>query len=466
MNLLFRSATVIDPSLKLNARRDVFVRDGRVTSIESSSQAATAGNTRVIDCDGLLLAPGFIDLHVHLREPGNDAAETIATGSLAAARGGFTTVFCMPNTNPVCDSPVIVRYMLDRAREEGCGVRVLPVAAVTRGQTGEVMNDFSALWAKGRRCGAFSDDGRPVADAGVMRRAMMAIAELKRGEGGADGRGAVIFDHCEDMSLTGDGVMHEGRVSLRLGLKGIPRSSEATIVARDAALALETGCRLHICHVSNRDSVEAIRHYKSRGAPITAEVTPHHLLFTDELVAQGAPGRGPFDTHAKMKPPLCGEEDRQALIAALEDGTIDCIATDHAPHTPASKDTVFDAAPFGIIGMETAFPALYTGFVTSGRWTAEFLIDRLACAPARVMRPASGSPDPRVSPGTISPGAFADLVLIDPAASGLFTEADLGSRSRNCPWLGVPLKSRIVATLVAGSPAWLSADSRFDALRG
>jgi len=425
---LITGAQVIDPSQGLDAPRSVLVEDGRVAALLAPGERATAQHQ--FDAAGLVLAPGFIDLHVHLREPGGEASETIQTGARAAALGGFTTVFCMPNTSPVCDNPITVRYILDRARD--CGVNVAPVAAVTTGQQGELLTDFAALREAG--AGAVSDDGRPVGSSDLMRRAMEHAAFL----------GMVIFDHAEDMSLTGEGVMHEGSVSVRLGLKGIPRASEAACVARDCMLSLMTGCRLHVCHVSNTESIEAIRHFKKRGAPVTAEVSPHHLTLTHEEVARGAGGG--YNTHAKMKPPLCEATDRAALVEAVEDGTIDCIATDHAPHSPASKATNFDAAPFGIIGMETAFPVLYTEFVKPGRWTLGFLIDKLACAPARLM----GKTPQTAGRGTLRPGAPADLVLLRAGGARVFSESMLGSRSRNCPWLGRELEGVVAGTMARG----------------
>ena len=426
--VLITGATVVDPSQSLSAKRDVLIEKGRISAIEASIPRNRAGS--VIDAAGLLLTPGLIDIHSHLREPGGSSSETIETGTRAAAAGGFTTVFCMPNTNPVCDSPVVVRYIIDRAEQVGA-VRVVPVAAVTKGQQGEHLADLGALHLAG--AGAFSDDGRPVMNAQVMRRALQYSRMI----------GLPVFDHAEDLQLTGDGVMHEGRVSLRLGLKGIPRSSEATIVARDAALALETGGRLHICHVSNRDSVEAIRHFKERGAALTAEVSPHHLTLTDEAVAAG----DGYSTSTKMKPPLCAEDDRQSLIEALEEGVIDCIATDHAPHFPASKDTLFDTAPFGILGFESAFAVLYTEFVATKRWKLEFLVDRLTAAPARVAGGATGAL------GTLRPGSLADIALFQTGADYLFDESSLRSRSRNSPWLGSTFKARTAATLFAGAEA-------------
>lgn len=418
-SLLIRNATIVDPSQNLRERSDIAIRDGVIEGIGAGLDPSAFDE--VLDADGLTAIPGLVDIHAHLREPGGEGAETIATGVRAAARGGFTTVFAMPNTSPVCDSPHIVRHAIDRAREAG-NVRVLPVASVTRGLAGEELCDYAALLDAG--AGAFSDDGRPVASAGVMRRAMQCIADL----------GAVILDHCEDMSLTGSGVMHEGEVSIRLGLPGIPRSSEATNAARNCALSLETGARLHICHVSNRETVAAIRFFRDRGAPITAEVSPHHLTLTDEAVAR-------LGTMAKMKPPLCDESDRQALIEALEDGTIDCIATDHAPHAASSKKTTMDEAPFGIIGMEAAFPVLHREFVTPGRWTLGFLVERMTSVPARVVG---------LDAGRLRPGSRADVTLIRTGVECDFDEGRLGSKSRNCPWLNERMDLEVAATIAGG----------------
>lgn len=427
-SLLLTGAEVVDPAQGLRGVRDVLFARGKVEAVAVSIARERA--SKVVDASGLVVCPGFVDIHAHLRDPGGAASETIQSGAASAAAGGFTTVFAMPNTSPVCDSPVVVKYILGRAAEKAL-IRLVPIAAVTREQKGEQLADLGALKMAG--AGAFSDDGRPVANAMVMRRALTYARML----------GMPIFDHAEDLSLTGDGVMHEGTTSLRLGLKGIPRSSEATIVARDCALAHETGGHLHVCHVSNRDSVEAIRHWKSRGAPITAEVSPHHLTLTDERIAHGPEGR--YDTHAKMKPPLCAEDDRRCLIEALEDGTIDCIATDHAPHSPASKETLFQEAPFGILGFESAFSVLHTVFVVGGRWSLEFLVEKMSLAPARLL----GAPW-----GTLAPGSPGDAAVLSLGDSFRFDRSCLRSKSRNSPWLGEMLRGRAVATIASGRPAF------------
>jgi dihydroorotase len=441
---VYRGGIVIDPFNGWSGRADVRVANGRIAAVGEHVRAEPGDREEQLN--GKVVAPAFVDIHVHLREPGGESSETVATGCRAAAMGGVARMWCMPNTSPTNDSPMTTRYIVDRAREHaagngvGAGVRVHPVACLTRGMRSEELSDFSAIWEAG--AGAFSDDGLPVANAGMMRRAMQALVDLPANAWG--GR-PVVLDHCEDLSITGPGVMHEGQVSADLGLAGIPRTSEAVGIARDCALSLETGCRLHICHVSTIDSVEVIRFFKERGAPVTAEVSPHHLLFTDERVRRaGSTALG--DTHAKMKPPLCDEVDRRALIGAIEDGTIDCIATDHAPHAPDLKARPFEDAPFGIIGMETAFCSLHTGFVASGRWSLDFLVEKLTAAPRRVMGWDCF--------GALGVGDLADLVVIDPAAQWRFSESAIGSKSRNCPWLGEPMVGRVVRTVIEGRTAF------------
>jgi dihydroorotase len=420
---VIRSATIVDPSQGIHEQLDLLIGDGQVLEIGRSLKVGD--DTKTFDATGYYLCPGFIELHSHLREPGGEGSETIESGSLAAAKGGYTTVYCMPNTTPVCDSVTGVNFVLSRAAAVG-HVKVIPVSAVTTGMGGGDLVNFGTLAEAG--AGAFSDDGLPVLNAGVMRRALQYCSML----------GMPIFDHCEDMDLTGVGVMNEGRVSMELGLKGIPRISESTIVARDIALAASAKAHLHICHVSARESVQAIREAKRSGINITAEASPHHLLLTDDAVRS-------YNTHAKMKPPLCEEEDRQALIAALQDGTIDCVATDHAPHGALKKECLFDDAAFGIIGMETAFPVLYTEFVATGKWTLDFLVEKMTLAPAQIMNKPWG---------TLKKGALADFNLIKLDEPYTFTHDHLGSKSRNCPWIGTEMKAAIAATFVEGDLRW------------
>lgn len=419
MTLLIRNATVVDPSQRLHQRLDILVENGAIAALDRGIPESRA--REVLDATGLVACPGFVDLHVHLREPGGEGAETIETGMRAAAAGGFTTVFAMPNTNPVCDTTTGVQYVLSRAAELA-RIRVVPVAAVTRGQLGEEIVDFGSLVAAG--AGAFSDDGRPIMNAAIMRRALEYTRML----------GVPILDHCEDLNLTGDGQMHEGVHALRLGLAGIPRCSESIMVARDVTLADLARGHIHVMHVSTRESVAAIRAGKDRGIHVTAEASPHHLTLTEDAV-------GNYDTNAKMKPPLNMEKDRQALVAALEDGTIDCIATDHAPHSPTAKGTVFDSAPFGILGLETAFAVLHTKFVATGQWKLDFLIERMTSAPARIVKAPWG---------TLKPGACADIALLREGHAWKFTERDIRSKSRNSPWLGETFTARVAATIAQG----------------
>lgn len=442
-SILLRGGRVIDPARGLAEARDVLIQSGRISLV--SAEIAPERGGRVIDVSGMVVVPGFVDLRAHLREPGNEGDETIETGAMAAARGGFSTVLCAANTKPVIDDPSIVRFIRARAAQ-ACGTRIRPLASVTRGRAGKELTDFGSLRDSG--AAGFSDAPGTLRNAATLRRALESARDL----------GAVIIEQCQDDSLTGSGVMHEGPVSVRLGLHGIPRTSESTVVARDAMLALATGGRLHISQVSNFESVETIRQFKARGAPITAEVSPHHLTMTDEAVGAGA---GPYNTNAKVLPPLCEERDRRALVEALEDGTIDCIATCHAPHRASSKDNVFDAAPFGIIGFESAFAVLHAQFVASGRWTLEFLIEKLTAAPASVLGEAGRL-------GTMVPGLAADIAVLDVGEPYTFDRSLLASRSRNCPWLGETMSACVVLTLVDGRPTWdergLFADFSFSGL--
>ncbi|MEM9083396.1 MAG: dihydroorotase [Planctomycetota bacterium] len=424
-SVLIKGGTVCDPSQGIHDQRDVLILDGRVAEIAPGIDESKAAGGEVIDAAGLVVSPGFVELRAHFREPGGESAETIETGALAAAHGGYTTVLCAPNTSTVIDDPSLVRFITARAAQ-ACGVRIRPVAAATRGLEGTELTDFASLLESGAV--AFSDADHSIANAATLRRALESAGDL----------GAVVIEQCENRELTGSGVMHEGVVALRLGLHGIPRMSESTQVARDAAIAHAAGGRLHISQLSCADSVEVVRDAKRRGTPITAEVSPHHLTMIDEAVAGAGYG---YNTSAKVRPPLRQESDRKALVEGLEDGTIDCIATCHAPHTEASKNTVFDQAPFGIIGLESAFPVLYTQFVRSGRWTLDFLIEKLTIAPARVLN---------LEVGSLVTGAPGDVVMLRLGQPSVFDESALASKSKNCPWLGETMMAAIERTIVGG----------------
>jgi dihydroorotase len=437
-NLAIRGGRVIDPRNGVDAISDVVIEDGRISDKDAS------GASETIDASGLIVAPGFVDIHTHLREPGFEHKETIETGTMAAARGGFTTVCAMPNTEPPIDSAAGVEFVTRRAAETGA-VRVLSIACVTRRREGRELVDMAELARAGAV--AFSDDGSPVSDAGLMRRAIEYSGMLS----------VPIIDHCEDPALAGVGVMQEGWVSTRLGLPGVPAAAEETMVARNIALAEQTGCRVHLAHVSTAGSVELLRQAKARGVAVTAEVTPHHLALTHELVMTGAPeasGRGgtatmtrpqlAYDTNAKVNPPLRTAEDAEACVTGLIDGTIDCIATDHAPHAIQDKLCEFDHAAFGISGLETALGLCLE------RLPIETAIARLTAAPAAVL-----GLDERVRGcGSLSVGGVADVVLIDPEAEWVVEPALLASKGKNTPLAGRSLKGRVVMAIVDGKVAW------------
>ena len=381
----------------MDERGDLLILDGVVAVIQT--EIASPDGARVIDAAGLVVCPGFIDLHCHLREPGFEYKETIATGTRAAARGGFTTVCAMPNTDPVMDSRAVVDFVLRLAREEGA-VRVLPIGAVTAGSRGAALTEMAELAEAGAV--GFSDDGHPVADANVMRQALSY----------ASGLGLPIINHCEVPELSAGGVMNEGWVATRLGLKGLPRSAEEAMVARDIALAETTGGRLHVAHASTAGTVELVRQAKERGLKVTCEATPHHLTLTDETVlGRGAAAYEPlsvsaYDTNAKVAPPLRSRPDVEAMVEGLRDGIVDLIATDHAPHASIEKMCTFDEAANGISVLETALGSLMS-LVHGGAVSLPTLIDRLTAAPARFLG---------VGLGTLRPGASADVTLFDPAA--------------------------------------------------
>ncbi len=421
--VLLAGGRVVDPAQGIDAGVDLLLAEGRVARLEEGLEAPEGA--RVIDCTGLVIVPGLIDIHVHLREPGGEHKETIATGAAAAAAGGFTAVCAMPNTDPVIDSPATVGFVAAAGRAAG-GARVYPTGALSIGQKGERLTEIGELVEAGAV--AITDDGHPVMDSGLMR---MAIEY-------AEAFGVPVADHPEDVGLSRNGVMNEGLVSARLGLPGKPNASEDVHIMRELLLAEHTGGRIHLQHVSTRRGVEAIRQAKARGVRVTAEASPHHLLLTDEAV-EG------YRTDAKMNPPLRTEEDRLAVVEGLLDGTLDTLATDHAPHHYDEKEQAFADAPFGIVGLETALGLVLMHFVHEGSMDWATLVDRMSVAPAR----AFGLPG-----GTLAVGGPADVTVIDPALEWTVDPEAFVSRSRNTPFGGWRLKGRAVRTIVGGREVW------------
>ena len=419
MSILITGGLVVDPAQGLEEARDILVEDGLIAGVEAPG-AIPGDGREVVDARGLVVAPGLIDMHVHLREPGEEYKETIETGTAAAARGGFTGVACMPNTRPVNDSATVTRFILDQAAKLG-RARVYPVGAISQGSLGHNLSEYGELKAAG--CVAVSDDGRPVMDALLMRRALEYARTFD----------LLVISHAEDLELRGDGVMHEGRVSVRLGLKGIPAAAEEVMVYRDIRLARLAKARLHIAHVSTAGSVAIIREAKLAGFDITAETAPHYFALTDEAVLG-------FDTNAKVNPPLRSEWDRQAIMEGLADGTIDAIACDHAPHSVMEKDVEFAAAAFGLIGLETSL-GVSLRLVHEGVLTMSQLIAKMSANPARILR---------VPGGTLAPGSPADLTLIDPHREWTVDATQFASKSRNCPFQGWNLKGQAVMTILGG----------------
>ena len=433
--ILIAGGRVIDPANGVDAVADVLVSDGMVREVAHSIPAESVGeHGRVINATGLVISPGFIDIHTHLREPGYEYKETIATGAAAAARGGFTTICAMPNTDPAVDNEAVVELVNRRAADAAVRVRV--IGCVSRNRAGHELADMEELASAG--VVAFSDDGDPVHDAGLMRLALTYSRDL----------GAPISNHCQDHGLCCGGVMAEGWVSSRLGLPGIPAVAEEAMVARDIALAELTGGLLHVAHVSSAGSVSMVREAKARGIHVTAEVCPHHLWLTDEwaLGGQGdayATGAMAYDTATKVYPPLRSHADVAACLAGLVDGAIDCVATDHAPHERASKECTYNDAAFGISVLETALGTLMAP-VHRGSIDLPTMIERLTVGPARVLGDA-------LAPyASLSPGTPADLVLFDPQALWTVDVNEFASLGRNTPLDGVELQGRVAATMVAG----------------
>jgi dihydroorotase len=417
--LLIRGGRVIDPSRNSDGIADVLVRDGKIEAV--GRNIPVDRSVQVLDASGKVVAPGLIDLHVHLREPGFEQAETIASGAAAAAAGGFTAVCAMPNTDPITDTHASVGFVVRQAIR-AAQARVYPIGAVSMGQRGEQLTEFGELVQAGAV--AVSDDGRPVASSHLMRTALEYARTF----------GIPVADHCEDLSLAQGGAMHEGLVATRLGLKGIPAAAEEIMVARDILLAQLTGGHVHLCHVSTRGSVELIRWAKDKGIRVTAEATPHHFTLTDER-CDG------YDTNAKMNPPLREAADRDAIRQGLKDGTIDCIASDHAPHHYDAKEREFDEAPHGIIGLETALGLGIRELVEPGLLSLNELLARMSTIPARVFH---------LPGGTLAVGAPADLVVFDPSRRWTVRKEDFKSLSANSPFLGETLVGQADATVVGG----------------
>jgi dihydroorotase len=433
VNILIKSGHVIDPSQDIDGVCDILIKEGKIKEIRPRAKGRRQGlrkedrhgaggpATETIDADGMLVIPGLVDMHVHLREPGFEYKETIKTGTEAAARGGITSACCMPNTSPVNDNSSVTEFIIKRARQEGL-CDVFPIGAVTKWQKGEELAELTFMREAG--CVAFSDDGRPVMSSLMMRRALEYSRVL----------GVPVISHCEDLSLSAGGVMNEGILSVTLGLKGIPVQAEEIMVARDIALAELTGGRLHIAHISTEGSVALIRAAKKRGiAEITAETCPHYFSITEEAVNN-------YDTHAKVNPPLRTVKDVEAIKAGLADGTIDVIATDHAPHHPDEKLLEFDLAPPGISGLETSV-GLSMRLVDEGVLTREQLVLKMALNPARIVG---------IGKGTLSPGSDADIAVLDTKKTYTVTPADWRSKGKNTPFEGWTLHARPAVTVVRG----------------
>jgi dihydroorotase len=441
--LLITGGHIIDPSCGLAALGNLLIAEGRIAHVGNDVMALSHQRLTVISAQGMVITPGFIDLHCHLREPGFEEKETIATGTRAAARGGFTTVCCMPNTEPPADTRAVVEYIQNRARDEGL-IRVLPIGCITRGRKGEELSEMDELARAGMV--AFSDDGNTVENSRLMRQALDYSRSI----------GLFLIDHCQDTALTEGGVMNEGWVATRMGLIGIPAAGEEIVVARDLALAQLTEARIHIAHVSTEGSVELIRRAKEQGIQVTAEVTPHHLTLTEERVmgpewgmGREAPsGRYPlspasYDTNAKVYPPLRTQRDVKALIQGLKEGVIDAIATDHAPHTLTDKMCEFDLAPFGISGLETALGCLMS-LVQDGELNLTTLISKLTTEPAHILGRTHGEL------GTLKVGAPADVTIFDPEGEWVVDSDAFASKGKNNPWLECQLKGKVMATIYDG----------------
>jgi dihydroorotase len=419
--LLLRGGRLVDPSQGLNEVGDLLIVNGKVEGSGRLGEVRRDGELETVDCTGRIVSPGFVDVHCHLREPGREEVETITTGARAAAAGGFTAVCAMPNTDPVTDNQAAVGFIIRQAQRAG-GARVYPIGAISIGQQGQTLAEFGEMVGAGAV--AVSDDGKPVVSAQLMRTALEYARTFD----------IPVADHCEEPTLAANGAMNEGIVSARLGLKGIPAEAEEIMAIRDILLARLTGGRLHLCHMSTKGSVELIRWGKERGIKVTAEVCPHHLSLTEDAV-EG------YDTNAKMNPPLRTAADVAALQEAVKDGTIDVIATDHAPHHYDEKEREFADAPNGIVGLETALAVNLTWLVHRGVIDVPTLVDRMACAPARLFKLPGGS---------LRRGVAADVTVFDPDASWTVDPARFLSKGRNTPYAGQTLRGMVELTVVDG----------------
>ena len=431
MNWLLKGGRVVDPATGRDGLFDIVVADGRIAAVrpaaprrgKAAARPAVPKGTRVVDVTGLVVMPGLVDMHVHLRDPGQEHKETIDTGTRAAAAGGFTTVACMPNTEPRNDGLAVTEYIVGEARRRGV-VNVVAIGCVSKGGRGEELAEIGDMVRAGAV--AVSDDGAPVATAYLMRMALeyTRIFDIP------------VIDHCEDRSLSAGGVMNEGPTSTALGLKGIPQAAESVAVARDLAIAGLTGGRLHLAHISTRASLDEVRRARAAGVRVTCEATPHHLVLTEKAVAESQ-----YDPNTKMNPPLRSEDDRQALLAGLGDGTIDAIASDHAPHHEDEKLQEYDDAPFGIVGLETAVPLAMDRLVRPGIIDLSRMAELMSLNPARILG---------LNKGTLAPGADADITVIDPGLEMTVDPARFQSRSRNTPFAGWRLKGWPILTIVGG----------------
>ncbi len=438
MFLLIHGGRIIDPSQGIDQVGDLLIAEGKIVQVGGSitpspSLSVILSRAKNLDASGLVVCPGFVDLHCHLREPGFEDKETIATGTKAAAIGGFATVCCMANTAPPLDAPVAVNWLKQKASRDSL-VTVLPIGCITKGRKGEELNDMAGLAEAG--VVAFSDDGDPLANSQLMRRAMDYSRDL----------GLPIIDHCEDKTLSDNGIINEGQLSAKLGLKGIPAASEEVMVSRDLILAKLTKARLHIAHASTKGSVELIRRAKEERISVTAEVTPHHLTLTEERI-MGKASNEPFDTNTKVNPPLRTKEDVKALIKGLKDSVIDAIATDHAPHTLADKNCGLELAAFGISGLETAFGCLM-GLVHQRKISLTQLISKLTCEPAKVIG-RNGEL------GTLKVGTTANITIFDPDREWIVNSRNFTSKGKNTPYDGYKFKGKVMATIVNGTIVYM-----------